>query len=89
MVEIKTETIDPQPAKAGRESHRVSADAYEVSWSGYGGSVFCFHYTKGGSLTPADFRKFSVVLSEIADTLDIQQVPEEARPHRVEVKVNG
>ena len=72
MVEIKTATIDPQPAEAGRENHRVSADAYEVSWYGNGGSVFCFHYKKPAALTPADFRKFSVILAEIADTLDAQ-----------------
>jgi hypothetical protein len=85
MIEIKTATIDPQPAKAGRDSHRVGVDGYEVSWYGNGGSVFCFHYTKGGDLTSADFRKFSVLLGEIADMLD-SEIPQDFKQ---EATANG
>ena len=72
MVEIKTSMVNPQPAKPGGKSHTVCVDGDSVSWYGDGSTVFCFHYTKGADLTPADFRRFSVILAEIADTLDAQ-----------------
>src|ERR1017187_5582878 len=59
MVEIKTTMVNPQPAKPGGKSHTVCVDGDSVSWYGDGSTVFCFHYTKGCGLTPADFRKFS------------------------------
>jgi len=71
MLEIKTTMTNPEPAKPGRKSHLVCVDRDTVSWYGDSGSIFCFHYTKGDALTAGDFRRFGVILSEIADTLEM------------------
>lgn len=79
MVEIKVDMTKPIPAQEAKPAmpagFTVTVNGYQVVWKNEkmtGMYLYWPHWCEG-TATSADIRKFSIILNDIADTLDAQE----------------